>query len=115
MIRHIVLFKLKDDLTRDDPRVLASSSALTALGPTLPPVLAWETHWCFGSRPVSHDFALVCDVADEAGLQAYLTDPAHRKVAEELSEVYTLSVGDFVRPGRDRDGVGPLGTVRERR
>jgi hypothetical protein len=77
---------------------VAGDKALTALGPTLAPVLAWETHWCFGSRPVSHDFALVCDVADEAGLRAYLTDPEHRKVAEGLNEVYTLSVGDFVLP-----------------
>jgi len=98
MIRHIVLMKLKDGLTRDDPRVRAASSALTALGPTLAPVLHWETHWCFGSRPVSHDFALICDVADEAGLAAYLTDPEHRKVADELGEVYTLSVGDYVMP-----------------
>jgi hypothetical protein len=98
MIRHIVLFKLKDGLTREDPRVTAASEALAALGPTLPPVLAWETHWCFGSRPVSHDFILVCDVADEAGLKAYLTDPEHQKVAAALNEVYTLSVADFVLP-----------------
>lgn len=95
MIRHIVLFKLKDGLTRDDPRVQASSSALTVLGPTLAPVLSWETHWCFGSRPISHDFALICDVADEAGLKAYLTDPEHQKVSAGLSEVFTFAVGDF--------------------
>jgi hypothetical protein len=95
MIRHIVLFKLKDGLTRDDPRVQASSAALTVLGPTLAPVLSWETHWCFGSRPVSHDFALICDVADEAGLTAYLTDPEHQKVSAGLSEVFTFAVGDF--------------------
>lgn len=98
MIRHIVLFKLKEGLTRDDPRVQAFSAALTALGPTLAPVLSWETHWCFGSRPVSHDFALICDVADEAGLAAYQADPEHRKVAADLGEVFTLSVGDFVLP-----------------
>jgi hypothetical protein len=95
MIRHIVLFKLKDGLTRDDSRVRAATSALTALGPTLPPVLSWETHWCFGARPVSHDFALICDVADEAGLEAYQTDPEHQKVAADLREVFTLAVGDF--------------------
>jgi hypothetical protein len=98
MIRHIVLFKLKDGLTRDDPRVQAVSSALTTLGPTLAPVLSWETHWCFGSRPVSHDFALVCDVADEAGLAAYQNDAEHQKVSAELREVFTLAVGDFVLP-----------------
>ena len=96
MIRHIVLFKLNDGLTREDPRVQAASSALTALGPTLPAVLHWETHWCFGSRPVSHDFALICDVADEDGLAAYQADPEHQKVAADLREVFTLSVGDFV-------------------
>lgn len=96
MIRHIVLFKLKDGLTREDPRVQAVSAALTELGPTLGPVLHWETHWCFGSRPVSNDFALICDVADEAGLEAYQTDPEHQKVAAELREVFVLSVGDFV-------------------
>jgi len=98
MIRHIVLFKLKDGLTREDPRVTAASDALAALGPSLAPVLSWETHGCLGARPVSHDFALICDVADEAGLRAYLTDPEHQKVAAALYEVYTVSVGDFVLP-----------------
>lgn len=96
MIRHIVLFKLKDGLTREDPRVQAATSALAALGPTLAPVLHWETHWCFGSRPVSNDFALICDVADEAGLEAYQSDPEHQKVAADLREVFIFSAADFV-------------------
>jgi len=82
MIRHIVLFKLKDGLTREDPRVQAASRALAELGPTLAPVLRWETHWCFGTRPVSNDFALICDLADEAALAAYQRDPIHIDFAE---------------------------------
>lgn len=97
MIRHIVLFKLKDGLTREDPRVHAAASALAELGPTLAPVLHWETHWCFGNRPVSNDFALVCDVADEDALAAYQNDPDHQKVAAELREVFLVSAADFVK------------------
>jgi len=96
MIRHIVLFKLKDGLTREDPRVQAASRALAELGPTLAPVLRWETHWCFGTRPVSNDFALICDLADEAALAAYQSDPEHQKVVALLREVYAFSAADFV-------------------
>jgi len=96
MIRHIVLFKLKDGLTREDPRVQAASHALAELGPTLAPVLRWETHWCFGTRPVSNDFALICDLADEAALAAYQSDPEHQKVVALLQEVYVFSAADFV-------------------
>jgi hypothetical protein len=95
VIRHIVMMKLKDGIGRDDPGVVAAADALTALGPTLEPVRHWETHWCFGSRPVSHDFVLICDVDDEAALQAYLSDPEHRKVAAGLAEHFVLSVADF--------------------
>jgi stress responsive alpha/beta barrel protein len=95
MIRHIVMFKLKDGVGRDDPGAVAAADALTALGPTLEPVRHWETHWCFGDRPVSNQFVLICDVADEAALQAYLNDPEHRKVAAELGEYFVLSVADF--------------------
>jgi hypothetical protein len=89
------MMKLKDGLGRDDPGVVAAADALTALGPALEPVRHWETHWCFGSRPVSNDFVLICDVDDEAALQAYLTDPEHRKVAAGLAEHFVLSVADF--------------------
>jgi hypothetical protein len=95
VIRHIVMMKLKDGVGRDDPGVVAAADALTALGPTLEPVRHWETHWCFGSRPVSNDFVLICDVDDEAALQAYLSDPEHRKVAAGLAEHFVLSVADF--------------------
>lgn len=95
MIRHIVMFKLKDGACRDDPGAVAAADALTALGPTLEVVRHWETHWCFGSRPVSNEFVLISDFADEAGLQAYQTDPEHRKVAAQLHEYFILSAADY--------------------
>jgi hypothetical protein len=96
MIRHIVLFKLRDGVTADDPRVVTAFGTLAALGPTLPTVRAWETHRCFGSRPVSHDFALISQFADEADLAAYAAHPEHQKVLVLLNEVFTLAVADFV-------------------
>jgi hypothetical protein len=98
VIRHIALFKLKQGRSREDTQAAAATETLAALGPTLPMVSSWQTSWCFGSRPVSHDFALVCDVADETGLRAYLEDPGHRKAAADMLEVFTLSVADFVVP-----------------
>lgn len=95
MIRHIVMFKLKDGVSRDDPSAVAAADALTALGPTLDVVRHWETHWCFGSRPVSNEFVLISDFDDEAGLQAYQADPEHRKIAASLNEYFVLSAADF--------------------
>lgn len=95
MIRHIVLFKLRDGFAAGDPKPTAAFGALAALGPTLPTVRAWETHSCFGSRPVSQDFALISEFDDEAGLSAYATHPDHQKVLALLTEVATLAVADF--------------------
>lgn len=95
MIRHTVLFKLNEGFTREDEQVLAATEALTAYGAANPLVQSWETHWCFGERPVSHDFLLVCETADEAGLRAYLDDPQHREVAARLGRLFTLAVADY--------------------
>jgi len=96
MIRHIVLFKLNSGLTRDDPQVAATFQALTELGPTLPIVRAWEVRECFGTRPVSHEFALISEFDDEADLAAYGVDPDHRKVMAQLDQIITPAVADFL-------------------
>lgn len=95
MIRHIVMFKLKDGVAPDDPGAVAAADALTAFGPTLDVVRHWETHWCFGTRPVSNQFVLISDFDDEAGLQAYQVDPEHRKIAASLNDHFVLSAADY--------------------
>ena len=95
MIRHIVMFKLLDGFTRDDPQVVATRQALADLGPTLPIVRAWEVRECFGEWPVSHDFVLISEFDDEGDLAEYAVDPDHQKVIARLDQIAAPAVADF--------------------
>ena len=84
MIRHIVLFKLREGLSREDAEVVATREALTNLGPALPMVRAWEVRPCFGDKPTSHDFILISEFDNEADLAQYAVDPDHKAVIAKL-------------------------------
>jgi Stress responsive A/B Barrel Domain len=87
MIRHIVLFKLREGLSRADAQVVATREALADLGPTLPMVRAWEVRQCFGDKPASHDFILISEFDDEADLAQYAVDPDHQVVVAKLDSI----------------------------
>ncbi|MFI6344999.1 Dabb family protein [Streptomyces sp. NPDC050560] len=78
MIRHLVLFKLNDGVTRDDPRVTEGVEAFRALGGQIPELTGWEAEWNISDRPIAQDFAINATVEDAAALRRYLDHPAHQ-------------------------------------
>ena len=78
MIRHLVLFKLNEGVTRDDPRVVEGAAAFAELGSQIIELREWECGWNVTDRDIAYDFAINSLVDDAAALQAYLVHPAHQ-------------------------------------
>lgn len=95
MIRHLVLFKLNEGVSRDEPRVRKASEALQALGGLIPGLESWEAAWNISDRPIAYDFAINCTVADEAALQAYIDHPEHQAAASPWFEFSTIAIADY--------------------
>ena len=73
MIRHIVLWRLKSPDSDFD----AIRGALEAQMGRIPGLLRVEVGRAFNSGRRAVDFALICDFADRAALDAYHRHPAH--------------------------------------
>ncbi len=96
MIRHIVLVKLNEGVTPDDPRARQMSEAFATLGEEIPELRAWTSGWNVSPRDVAYDFALIGDVDDQEALARYVAHPAHQAVATLLRQIATLIVADLV-------------------
>ncbi|MEV4615124.1 Dabb family protein [Kitasatospora sp. NPDC049258] len=95
MIRHLVLFKLNDGVTKDDPRAVAGAKAFEELGPLVPELREWECGWNITDRDIAHDFAINSLVEDRAALQSYLGHPAHQAAAGQWREFATWVIADL--------------------
>lgn len=95
MIRHLVLFKLNEGVSRDEPRVQAGVRAFEELGGTVPELVAWECAWNITDRPIAYDYAINSSVADHASLKAYLEHPAHQAAAARWREFATWIIADY--------------------
>ncbi|MEY9870662.1 hypothetical protein ABH931_000116 [Streptacidiphilus sp. MAP12-33] len=95
MIRHLVLFKLNDGVTKDDPRVPAAVAAFEKVGQTVPELREWQIGWNITDRDIAQDFAINSLVEDAATLQAYLTHPDHVAAAGLWREFATWVIADF--------------------
>jgi hypothetical protein len=56
MIRHVVLFKLNEGVTPEDPSVVAAVKTFSHLGDEIPEVQSWEVGWNITDRPIAYDF-----------------------------------------------------------
>ncbi|GHG38953.1 Dabb family protein [Streptomyces zaomyceticus] len=95
MIRHLVLFKLNDGVTRDEPRVVAGVEAFRALGDQIPELRFWECDWNITDRPIAYDFAINSAVEDKGALQRYLDHPAHQAGVAQWREFATWVIADY--------------------
>lgn len=95
MIRHLVLFKLNEGVSRDEPRVAAGAKAFAELGALVPEVESWECGWNLSDRPIAYDFAINSSVADAGALQRYLDHPAHQAAVAPWTEFATWVIADY--------------------
>ncbi|MFI6154140.1 Dabb family protein [Kitasatospora sp. NPDC051170] len=95
MIRHLVLFKLDEGVTKDDERALAGAKAFAELGSLIPELREWECGWNATERDIAYDYAINSLVEDREALQAYLTHPAHQAAAGRWREFATWVIADI--------------------
>lgn len=95
MIRHLVLFKLNDGVSKDDERALAGAKAFSELGAVIPELREWECNWNTTERDIAYDYAINSLVEDRDALQAYLTHPAHQAAAAQWREFATWVIADI--------------------
>ncbi|MET8473994.1 Dabb family protein [Streptomyces sp. NPDC006422] len=95
MIRHLVLFKLNDGVSRDEPRVAAGVEAFRALGEKIPELRFWECDWNITDREIAYDFAINSAVEDTDALKRYLEHPAHQEGVAMWREFATWVIADY--------------------
>ncbi len=89
MIKHIVLWKLKDSAegaTREQNAAIMKRE-LTALKSTIPQIKKIEVGTHLFPSDAAYDIALYSEFANEQDLEAYQKHPAHVKIAEFVNKV----------------------------
>jgi hypothetical protein len=95
MIRHLVLFKLNESVSKDEERVQAGARGFAELGAKVPGVVSWETGWNLADRPIAYDFAINASVTDLAALAAYLEHPEHQAAVAPWQKFATWVIADY--------------------
>ena len=94
MIRHIVLFKLKEEFKAEIPQLVKNFYTMKG---KVEGLLDLEAGADILGSERSYDLALICTFADRASFDAYQTHPAHMPVKKRMHEVREGSVAcDFL-------------------
>lgn len=93
MIRHIVLFKIKDEYKAEIPQLVKNFYGMKG---KIEGMLDLEAGQDVLHSERSYDLALIAVFADMASFQAYQTHPVHLPVKKRMHEVRSASVAcDF--------------------
>lgn len=94
-IKHIVLFTLKDGITRDDDRVQEAADFSASHARHIPDIQTWETGFDTSRRVISADFAIVGTFSDSEAVARYLDHPHHRAGVAKWREIAHWTVVDL--------------------
>ena len=91
MVKHIVLWKLKDNLDGKPKKELAAElkSALEGLKRNIPGIRALEVGLNTNPAETASDVSLYTEFKTQADLDAYQKHPEHLKVVEFVKKVTT--------------------------
>ena len=81
MIRHVVLFRFRNDLTEDQRRRF--HAAASSLGTEIPAVSRCTAGLALRLQADTFDYALMLDFADDESFAAYKRHPAHLRLIED--------------------------------
>ena len=84
MIRHIVLFKIKDEFKKDIPALIEGFYGMKG---KIEGLMDLEAGADFLGSERSYDLALICTFADRASFDAYQTHPVHMPVKQRMLQV----------------------------
>lgn len=93
MIRHIVMFKIKDEFRDEIPQLVKNFYGMKG---KIEGMVSLEAGADFLHSERSYDLALITVFRDRAAFEAYQTHPAHLPVKKRMHEVRQTSVAcDF--------------------
>ena len=95
MIVHLVLFRLKTGVARDDNRLKAVLAAMDGLPSQVAQIRGWEHGFNLTPDAQAWDYGLRAVFDNEADLHAYFDHPAHVPVVERWEEISDLAFVDF--------------------
>ena len=89
MIRHIVMFKIKDEESEDIKKenLMHLKKMIDDLKITVPQIHKLETGINFSTRPVAYDLVLISEFHTPEDLETYLSHDEHQKMAEYLGTI----------------------------
>jgi len=99
MIRHIIMFKLKDFGSKEirNQKVKEIKKMIDELGNKISEIKSIEAGINFSTRDVAYDLVLVSDFNSEEDLKVYTAHPDHQKVVDFLKDIKLSSaVVDYV-------------------
>jgi catechol 2,3-dioxygenase-like lactoylglutathione lyase family enzyme len=95
MIRHMVLFTLRDDVPYDDPRVQRACAAEEMLATRVPAARSWRFGANLAGRHDAADFAGTGDFESVSEIRAFLEHPAHLEAVGLCEGVARWLVADI--------------------
>ena len=94
-VHHLVLFKLKPGISKEDDRFKKAVAMLDLLPKQIPGIQDFRAGVNFSQRPVAVDYGLMVILQDEKGLYEYLEHPAHKAAAAAWREIADWNIADF--------------------
>ncbi|MRR51040.1 MAG: Dabb family protein [Rhodocyclaceae bacterium] len=95
MISHLVLFRFKPEISRQDPRVAAVVADMADLPAKIASITVWEHGFNKTEDADAWDYALRASFSSQADLHAYFEHPAHLPVLEQWNALADLAFVDF--------------------
>lgn len=95
MIRHIVLFRRKAEVEKDETLEKQLVDRMKALGAQIPAITNWLVAANELVRPISWDYVLDSEVADAKALDAYLFHPLHQALVADLKTYFEWAAVDY--------------------
>lgn len=86
MIRHIVMFRLKDT-PHKQKNAQKLKEAIEALEESIPEAKSIEVGLNINEKPSAYDLVLVSDFDNEEALERYRVHPEHQKVVDYIKQV----------------------------
>ena len=87
MVKHLVMWKLKEKGEAGQTAAARMKTAIEALSSVIPEIKEIEVGINFGRSDQASDVSLYSVFANEADLQTYLKHPAHLEVVQMVREL----------------------------
>lgn len=94
-IVHLVLFKLKADVSKESPAYQTAFQLLKTLPQKIKGIQDWSFGENFSTRPIACDVGLYAVFDSKKALNDYLTHPAHIEAVNAWKEIATWNIADY--------------------